>query len=114
MITNIDIDESVFADAMRLTGARTKREVVDRALREMVARARRPSIRDLFAIGGVAPITTPRHPGRADEAGRFRIEQACAAVAQATPGVSAAKWASVAVPRRVSTGAATGRKRKRS
>ena len=55
MITNIDIDEAVVAEAMKLSGARTKREVVDRALREMVARARRPSIRELFGIGGIDP-----------------------------------------------------------
>ncbi len=55
MITNIDIDEVIVAEAMRLSGARTKREVVDRALREMVARASRPSIRELFGIGGIDP-----------------------------------------------------------
>lgn len=55
MITNIDIDEAIVAEAMRLSGARTKREVVDRALREMVARASRPSIRELFGIGGIDP-----------------------------------------------------------
>lgn len=55
MITNIDIDEQVVAEAMKLSGARTKREVVDRALREMVARAKRPSIRELFGIGGIDP-----------------------------------------------------------
>lgn len=55
MITNIDIDEAVVAEAMRLSGARTKREVVDRALREMVARAKRPSISSLFGIGGIDP-----------------------------------------------------------
>ena len=41
------------ADAIKLTGAKTKREVVDRALRELVARAKRPSVRELFGIGGV-------------------------------------------------------------
>jgi Arc/MetJ family transcription regulator len=55
MITNIDIDEAVVAEAMKLSGARTKREVVDRALREMVARARRPLIRELFGAGGIDP-----------------------------------------------------------
>jgi Arc/MetJ family transcription regulator len=55
MITNIDIDETIVAEAMKLSGARTKREVVDKALREMVARAKRPSIRELFGIGGIDP-----------------------------------------------------------
>lgn len=76
MITNIDIDEIVVAEAMRLSGARTKREVVDRALREMVARARRPSIRELFGIGGVDPDYDPKAPGaRGHEVGQFRVEQ---------------------------------------
>ena len=50
MITNIDIDESLVAEAMTVSGARTKREVVDRALREMVARAKRPRLRDIFGM----------------------------------------------------------------
>ena len=77
MITNIDIDENTVAEAMKLSGAKTKREVVDRALREMVARARRPSIRELFGIGGVDPDYDPKAPwARGDEVGQFRVEQA--------------------------------------
>ncbi|WP_414709009.1 type II toxin-antitoxin system VapB family antitoxin, partial [Ramlibacter sp.] len=34
VLTNIDIDETLIAQAMQVCGARTKREVVDRALRE--------------------------------------------------------------------------------
>jgi Arc/MetJ family transcription regulator len=34
--TNIEIDDRLVAQAMRLTGARTKREVVDIALRRLV------------------------------------------------------------------------------
>ena len=34
--TNIEIDDSLVEKAMRLTGARTKREVVDIALRRLV------------------------------------------------------------------------------
>jgi hypothetical protein len=76
MITNIDIDETVVAEAMRLSGARTKREVVDRALREMVARAQRPSVRELFGIGGVDPDYDPKAPGaRGSEVGQNRVEQ---------------------------------------
>lgn len=41
MRTNINIDEVVLAEVQRLTGARTKREAVDLALRELVARYRR-------------------------------------------------------------------------
>ncbi len=76
MLTNIDIDEAVVAQAMRLSGARTKREVVDRALREMVARATRPSVRELFGIGGVEPDYDPKQPGmRGTHAGANRVEQ---------------------------------------
>ncbi|MES2687694.1 MAG: type II toxin-antitoxin system VapB family antitoxin [Pseudomonadota bacterium] len=76
MITNIDIDEAVVAEAMRLSGARTKREVVDRALREMVARATRPSVRELFGIGGVDPEYDPKAPwARGAEVGQYRVEQ---------------------------------------
>ena len=40
MRTNIEIDDAVMDEAQRLTGARTKRETVDLALRELVARHR--------------------------------------------------------------------------
>jgi hypothetical protein len=52
MITNIDIDEDLVARAMQISGARSKREVVDRALREMVARAQRTRFKDMFGIAG--------------------------------------------------------------
>jgi Arc/MetJ family transcription regulator len=41
MRTNIDIDDSILKEVQRLTGAKTKREAVDLALRELVARYRR-------------------------------------------------------------------------
>jgi Arc/MetJ family transcription regulator len=41
MRTNIEIDDDVLREVRRLTGARTKREAVDLALRELVARYRR-------------------------------------------------------------------------
>jgi len=47
MRTNIEIDDEVLREAQRLTGARTKRETVDLALRELVARQRRVGILDL-------------------------------------------------------------------
>lgn len=76
MLTNIDIDEEIVAEAMKLSGARTKREVVDRALREMVARARRPSIRELFGIGGIDPDYDPKAPSaRGKDVGQNRVEQ---------------------------------------
>ncbi len=47
--TNIESDDEVLAEAQRLTGARTKRETVDLALRELVARRRQ---RDVLALRG--------------------------------------------------------------
>lgn len=44
MRTNIDIDEEVVRQVQELTGARTKREAVDVALRELVARHRRAGL----------------------------------------------------------------------
>lgn len=92
MITNIDIDESIVAEAMQLSGARTKREVVDRALREMVARAKRPSIGELFGIGGVDPDYDPKAPwARGAEVGQNRVEQPRATYAAKVPSAKAAK-----------------------
>ncbi len=47
MRTNIEIDDAILAEAQELIGARTKRETVDTALRELVARHRRLGILDL-------------------------------------------------------------------
>ncbi len=47
MRTNVEIDDGVMAEVQRLTGVRTKREAVDLALRELVARHRRIGILDL-------------------------------------------------------------------
>ena len=80
MLTNIDIDEALIAEAMKVTGARTKREVVDRALRDIVARAKRPRIRDLWGRASedtywpdYDPKTAPGEP-----AGKYRVEQGIA------------------------------------
>jgi hypothetical protein len=80
MLTNIDIDGDLIAQAMQVSGARTKREVVDRALREMVARAKRPRLRDVFGIAGADtywpdydPKTSPGEP-----AGKYRVEEGVA------------------------------------
>jgi Arc/MetJ family transcription regulator len=47
MRTNIEIDDEVMREARRLTGVKTKREAVDLALRELVARHRRLGILEL-------------------------------------------------------------------
>ncbi|MDT8410436.1 MAG: type II toxin-antitoxin system VapB family antitoxin [Wenzhouxiangellaceae bacterium] len=46
MRTNIVLDDELI-EAMRLSGARTKREAVDRALRELVALGKQPAVLDL-------------------------------------------------------------------
>jgi Arc/MetJ family transcription regulator len=45
MRTNIELDDSLVAEAMKLTGARTKKDVVDTALRELVRIRRQEEIR---------------------------------------------------------------------
>lgn len=87
MLTNIDIDEELIAQAMQVSGARTKREVVDRALREMVARAKRPRLRDIF---GTATDETfwPDYDPKADPGeppGKYRVEQGIATYKVAPP-----------------------------
>lgn len=47
MRTNIEIDDEIMREAQRLTGVRTKREAVDLALRELVARHQRLGILEL-------------------------------------------------------------------
>ena len=91
MITNIDIDEAVVAKAMQLSGARTKREVVDRALREMVARATRPSVRELFGIGGIDPDYDPKQPDALSGANRVEQPRAVYQAAARPPAKRPAK-----------------------
>jgi hypothetical protein len=74
MITNIDIDEELVAEAMKVSGARTKREVVDRALRDMVARARRPRFRDFLGVGDIDPGYDPKGTA-AEDFGKHRVEE---------------------------------------
>lgn len=87
MITNIDIDEAIVAEAMKVSGAKTKREVVDRALREMVARARRPSFMEFAGLGGIDPAYDPKAPGApAARVGANRVEEGRAPYAARTAG----------------------------
>lgn len=87
MITNIDIDEALIAQAMEVSGARTKREAVDRALRDLVARAKRPRLRDVWGRAteqtywpDYDPKTEPGEP-----AGKYRVEQPLASYKAAPP-----------------------------
>ena len=47
--TNIYIEDTLVQDGLRITGLRTKRELVDLALRELVAREQQ---KDLLALEG--------------------------------------------------------------
>ena len=47
MRTNIDIDDDVLREAQRLVGTKTKRDTVNLALRELVARHRQIGILQL-------------------------------------------------------------------
>lgn len=48
MRTNIDLDESLVREALKLTKSKTKRELVDLALKELVEHRRRKDLRELF------------------------------------------------------------------
>lgn len=55
MRTNIVLDDRLVKEAMRLSKARTKREVVDLALRSFVARSRQKDILKLIGEELIAP-----------------------------------------------------------
>jgi hypothetical protein len=87
MLTNIDIDEDLIARAMKVSGARTKREVVDRALRDLVARSRRPRLRDIFGLATENTYWPDYDPKTApgEEPGKYRVEQGVATYKVAPP-----------------------------
>jgi Arc/MetJ family transcription regulator len=45
--TNIELDERLVAEGLKLTRSKTKRELVDLALRELVAKKRRKRLLEL-------------------------------------------------------------------
>lgn len=55
MRTNIVLDDQLVAGAMKLSGVKTKREVVELALRRLVNSARRRDILDLVGQNMIAP-----------------------------------------------------------
>ena len=55
MRTNIVLDDRLLKEAMRLSKVRTKREAVDLALREYVARGKQRDILDLLDDDLIAP-----------------------------------------------------------
>ena len=48
MRTNIEIDDELMAQALELTGLRTKRAVVEAALRALIDRASRRRLKEAF------------------------------------------------------------------
>jgi Arc/MetJ family transcription regulator len=55
MRTNIELDDELVAEAMRLTGATTKREVVDTALRELIRSKKKKDLLDLVGKVQIDP-----------------------------------------------------------
>ena len=55
MRTNIVLDDELVSEAMSLSGARSKREVVDLALRELVQRMRQRKLTRLVGRGLIDP-----------------------------------------------------------
>lgn len=53
MRTNIVLDDAIVKQAFRYTTVKTKRELVDLALREFVAARKRKDLRELFGTGGL-------------------------------------------------------------
>lgn len=47
MRTNIDLDEELLEEAFKLTGVRTKKELVSLALQELIRQRRRKSLTEL-------------------------------------------------------------------
>ena len=58
MRTTIDLDDELLGRAMRVTGSRTKKDAVERAIRDLVERA---AIQALIDLGGTMPdLQAPR------------------------------------------------------
>ncbi len=55
MRTNLVLNDELVAEARRVTGARTKREVVEMALNELVMRHRQRRLKELKGMGLIDP-----------------------------------------------------------
>ena len=55
MRTNIVIDDALIEEAFAVSNVKTKRELVDRALREYVARHKRKDLMELYGSDGMDP-----------------------------------------------------------
>jgi Arc/MetJ family transcription regulator len=68
MRTNIELDDKLVGRAMKAVGAHTKREVVHRALLELVSSRERRKVLEMFGSGSIAPD----YDHKAARAGRAR------------------------------------------
>ncbi len=64
MRTNIVLDDELVAAAMQASGAKTKREVVDVALRELIARHRQRKLKRLVGRDLIDPAYDVRRVRR--------------------------------------------------
>lgn len=55
MRTNVVLEDELIAEAFKYAKVKTKRELLDIALREFVARHKRKNLLDLFGGGGIRP-----------------------------------------------------------
>lgn len=55
MRTNIVIDDALIKEAFAVSNIKTKRELVNQALREFVARHKRKNLMDLYGSNGMDP-----------------------------------------------------------
>ena len=55
MRTNIVIDDALIEEAFAVSNLKTKRELVDQALREFVVRHKRKNLMDLYGSDGMDP-----------------------------------------------------------
>ena len=60
MATDLDLDETLIEEAVRLGGHRTKRAIVNEALQEYVAKRRQLGILDLFGTIDYYPEYEPK------------------------------------------------------
>ncbi len=54
-VTSIDIDDELLHDARRLSGLKSKRDIIDTALREYVRRGKQIELADRIAGGLLTP-----------------------------------------------------------
>ncbi|CAC9437140.1 hypothetical protein [uncultured Gammaproteobacteria bacterium] len=51
--TNIVLDENIVQEAMSIGQIKTKRALIDMAIREFIAKRKKPNIMDLKGMGGI-------------------------------------------------------------